>query len=439
MKRLVIIPLIIAYAIAPMQAQEQYDLKRCIETGLEQNYAIRIVRNEQQIANNNVTWGNAGAMPTLDLNAGASAAMDNTHRKLKDGTAEDTNGATSEAAQAELALNWTLFDGFGIQAEHAKLQELNQLGELNTRLTIEDFVASLAAEYYNLVRQKIRLRNLRATVSLSKERLRIVEERYNIGSMSRLDLQQAKVYFNSDSSKLLTQFEAVYASRIRLNELMAVEDVSAPIVLSDSIIHPNTTLNKANLWNEVLTNNVSLLMAEKMHTLSEINYRKAKSRNYPYLRLNAAYGMDNNWYELGTTELQRKLGLNAGVTVGINLFDGMNRRRTQRNARIEIENESLRKEQLSLALKSDMSNLWMAYQNNLELWALEKENRIVATDNYAIAMDRYKLGNLAGIELREAQNSLLEAEERQSIAEYATKVCEISLLQLSGELMLLLQ
>ena len=73
------------------------------------------------------------------------------------------------------------------------------------------------------------------------------------------------------------------------------------------------------------------------------------------------------------------------------------------------------------------------------MWTLEKENRIVATDNYAIAMDRYKLGNLAGIELREAQNSLLEAEERQSIAEYATKVCEISLLQLSGELMLLLQ
>jgi outer membrane protein TolC len=422
-----------------MQAQEQYDLKRCIETGIEQNYSIRIVRNEQQVANNNATWGNAGALPTLDLTANGSAAMDNTHRKLNDGTSEDTNGATSEAAQAALSLNWMLFDGLGIQAEYDKLKELSLLGELNTRLTIEDFVASLAAEYYNLVRQKIRLRNLRSTVALSKERLRIVEERYNIGSMSLLDLQQAKVYFNADSSKLLTQFEAVYASRIRLNELMAVEDVSAPILLSDSIIYPNVSLNKANLWDEVLTNNVSLLMAEQARTLSEINYRKAKSRNYPYLKLNASYGLNNNWHEIGTTELQRKLGINAGVTVGINLFDGMNRKRTQRNARIEIETESLRKEQLSLSLKSDMSNLWMAYQNNLELWELEKENRVVATENYAIAIERYKLGDLSGIELREAQNGLLEAEERQSIVEYATKVCEISLLQLSGELALLLQ
>ena len=49
--------------------------------------------------------------------------------------------------------------------------------------------------------------------------------------------------------------------------------------------------------------------------------------------------------------------------------------------------------------------------------------------------DRYKLGELSGIELREAQNSLLEAEERLSVAEYSTKICEISLLQLSGQIL----
>ena len=36
-------------------------MKRCIETGLEQNYSIRIIRNEQQISDNNATPGNAVA------------------------------------------------------------------------------------------------------------------------------------------------------------------------------------------------------------------------------------------------------------------------------------------------------------------------------------------------------------------------------------------
>lgn len=38
------------------------------------------------------------------------------------------------------------------------------MGELNTRMTIEDFVANLSSEYYNLIRQKIRLRNLRSSL-----------------------------------------------------------------------------------------------------------------------------------------------------------------------------------------------------------------------------------------------------------------------------------
>jgi hypothetical protein len=63
----------------------------------------------------------------------------------------------------------------------------------------------------------------------------------------------------------------------------------------------------------------------------------------------------------------------------------------------------------------------------------------VAHNNYSIAMERYRLGDLPGIELREAQNSLLAAEERLLQAAYNTKLCEISLLQLSGQLPVYLQ
>jgi outer membrane protein TolC len=402
---------------------------------LEKNYSIRIIKNEQQKSKNNATPGNAGYLPTLDLNGGYSGNINNTRSTLTDGTVEKSNGISTETANAGLNLNWTVFDGFGIQATYSKLKELQQMGELNTRMTIEDFVANLTSEYYNLIRQKIRMRNLRSSVDLSKERLRIVEERYSIGSMSRLDLQQAQVDFNADSSKLLTQFEAVNSSRIRLNELMALDEVGNELFIKDSVIYPNPLLDETVLWKQTMEANTSLLAAQKNRTLSELDYKKAKSRNYPYVKLNAGYGYTANWYEVGTTDLQQRLGINYGLTIGFNIFDGMNKRREQRNAKLDIQNQALRMQELELSLRADMSNLWMAYKNNLELWKLEKENQVVAQENYSIAIDRYKLGDLSGIELREAQNSLLEAEERQSIAEYATKLCEISLLQLSGQIL----
>lgn len=434
MKRVAII-ILAASAALGVKAQEVYSLRQCIETGLERNYSIRIIRNEQQISDNNATPGNAGYLPTVDMSGGFSGSVNNNRNKLMDGTTEKQNGVNSETGNIGLNVNWTVFDGFGIQAEYSRLKELQRMGELNTRMTIEDFVADLSTEYYNRIRQNIRLRNLRSSLDLSRERVRIAEERYHIGSGSRMDLQQAQVDFNSDSSKVLNQLEVVNTSRIRLNELMALENVEENIAVKDSVIYPNIFLDEVELWKSTIESNASLLIAQKNKTLSELDYKKVKSRNYPYVKLNAGYGYTANWYEVGTTDLQQRLGLNYGVTIGLSLFDGLNRRRERRNARIEIENKELRMQELELALRADMSNLWMAYQNNLDLWSLEKENLVVAQENYRIAIDRYKLGELSGIELREAQNSLLEAEERQSIAEYSTKLCEVSLLQLSGQIL----
>ena len=278
----------------------------------------------------------------------------------------------------------------------------------------------------------IRLKNFRYAVSLSKERLRIVEERYHIGNFSRLDYQQAKVDFNADSAQYMKQQELLHTSRIQLNELMASEDVDRPFIVEDSLINVSAKLNFDELWNATLQANAALLKAEQNNTLARLDYKKASSRDYPYVKMNGGYGYTLNKYDISANSRRSNLGLNFGVTVGFNLFDG-NRRRERKNARIAVQNARLEREQLEQALRADLSNLWQAYQNNLQMLNLERQNLVAAKENHEIAMERYMLGNLSGIEMREAQKSLLDAEERILSAEYDTKLCEISLLQISGK------
>jgi outer membrane protein TolC len=417
-----------------IQAQEVYDLKRCLETALEKNYDIRIIRNEERIASNNATAGNAGLLPSLDLNAGYSGNLYNKNQDYTDETTAKSNNILDQGANLGLNLQWTVFDGFSMQTNYKRLKEFGAMGELNTRLTIENMIAGLTSEYYNYVHQNLRLANLRSAVALSKERLRIVEARYTIGSMSRLDLQQARVDFNADSSNLIQQYETLYTSRVTLNRLMAVDDVAQEINVTDSLIIPNPNLQEEILWTSTLQANARLLLAAKNKTISELDYKSLKGRNYPYLRLNAGYGYSVNGYGSGSVKRQDNLGLNYGLTLGFNIFDGFNRKREQKNAQIAIENSKLQSEQLELSLRADLVNIWMAYRNNIKLISLEEENLEAAKENYDIAIERYKLGDLAGIELREAQNSLLEAEERLLQAQYNTKLCEISLLQISGQI-----
>lgn len=415
-----------------LTAQQHYTLKSCLETGLEQNFSIRMVRNEEQVSKNNATIANAGYLPTLDLSAGYSGSMNDTETETRTtGERTKTTGVYDQTLNAGLNLNWTIFDGFKIQANYKRLKELEKQGETNTRMAIEDFIASLTAEYYNYIQQQIRLKNFGYAMSLSRERLRIVEERYIVGNFSRLDLQQARVDFNADRAQYMKQQESVETSRIRLNELMANENMNQAITVNDSIIDLNTTLSYELLWQSTLENNASLLKSEHSLILANLDLKTIKSRNYPYLRLNGGYTYTMNKYDISATSKRFNSGLNVGVTIGMNLFDG-NRRRENKNARIAIENARLQQDELKQALQADLNTLWQAYQNNLRMLRLERENLIAAKENHEIASERYMLGNLSGIEMREAQKSLLDAEERILSAEYDTKMCEISLLQLSG-------
>lgn len=417
-----------------VSAQEVYDLKRCLETGLEKNYDLLIVHNEQQITDNNLTWGNAGFLPTLDLSAGYSGTLNNsTVQKYTDGSTAKNTNAMNQGANLGMNVSWTVFDGLYMQTNYQRLKEFRKMGELNTKLAVENLISDITSEYYNFVYQNLRLANLDYAVSLSKERLRIVEARYNIGSMSRLDLQQARVDFNADSSNLIKQFEVVNTSRITLNRMMALENVSQQIVVKDTLIDLNPALKEKELRNNMEQSNARLLLSAKNMTMSELDYKALKSRNYPYLKLNAGYGYTVNSYGSGTLDSQNNLGLTYGLTLGFNIFDGFNRQREQKNTKLTIQNRRLQYEQMELSLKADLANIWMAYKNNLKLINLEKENLEAAHENYEIAMERYRLGELSGIELREAQNSLLGAEERLLQAQYNTKLCEISLMQISGQ------
>jgi outer membrane protein TolC len=119
----------------------------------------------------------------------------------------------------------------------------------------------------------------------------------------------------------------------------------------------------------------------------------------------------------------------------MDIYDGNNRHREKANARIEAENLNHRYQEVEQDIKAELLTVYYAYENNLHLVQMENQNLEVARENLEIALERYRLGALSGLELREVQKSLLDAEERLISVKYQTKLAEISLLQISGGIM----
>lgn len=97
--------------VSPVKAQRIYSLKDCLEEGLQNNYSLRIVHNEEQISKNNATLGNAGYLPTLDFSAGYTGNLDNIETKAR---------ATGEVTKNNGVYDQTVNVGLNLKLDHLR-------------------------------------------------------------------------------------------------------------------------------------------------------------------------------------------------------------------------------------------------------------------------------------------------------------------------------
>ena len=110
-------------------AQVKITLDSCIVRALESNYSIKIIRNQQQQAENNVSF--SPFMPTLGVTAGQRQNIQDS--KVIAGEEErKLNASVSDVLSAGVALNWRLFDGMEMFMTYSRYQEMLGIGELRT-------------------------------------------------------------------------------------------------------------------------------------------------------------------------------------------------------------------------------------------------------------------------------------------------------------------
>lgn len=413
--------------------QDTLTFKHYLKIGLERNFSVQIVRNNETIATNNVGLGNAGMLPTLTATGRFTKNMIGLSRAERQDTIIERTNFESQNVNAGVTLNWDIFDGFQMFVQYNKLNELQKLGELNTRMAIENLISEIGSECFNYVQQKKRLQTLSYVMKLSKERLNVARERYLIGNISKLEFQEAAVDFNSDSSNYMRQELSVATSRVNLNRILAINPM-VPTEVIDSIIIDETLLYN-NLNEDALLKNTSLLIAQKNQSLSDIELRLINSRVYPVLSIFGGYTYSNQKDPTNPSNIKSLThGLNYGAGLTFNIFDGFNLHRQRSNAKIAIKNSELRYKEVEQDIISNLSLIYNQYQNALKSVSLETSNLRTALDNFQIATERYRLGSLSGLQMREIERVYLDAEDRLLSAQYQAKLAEISLKLISGRI-----
>ena len=413
-------------------SQDTLNLSRAIDLALENNFGIVLARNQLKIAEINNHPGSAGMLPKLDLAATRNYQLNNTYQEYFNGNIRESDNARSNSLNSGIQLSWTLFDGFNMFIKKNRLEEFKNLGETHLRTRIENTLADVIIAYFNIVIQFRMAEVYHEAVNISAERKRFAGARLNVGSGSELSFLQASVDLNADSAAWIGQLMNLDNSKAELNRLLS-RDISETFITQNEI-PLRYDLIYESLLQRVLEVNPELMAARININIARLNIKEISSVKYPRINFNSGYNYNRSLSEVGLLQTNRNFGYVAGVSLSYNIFDGFNTQRNMKTARIREESAQIEAGQTELDLQTRLKRIYNDYETNLRLIALETENLSLAIRNYSIAEEKYRLGAISDIELRETQKKMMDAETRFLFSQYRSKVAETELLLLSGEI-----
>ena len=422
-----------------LSAQEQLTLEQAIKIGLENNYDIRIASTEQEIAENNLSYRNLALLPTIDGRVARDYSRNDVRNQFENNEPRVVDNSTNNTTNASVLLNWTLFDGGRMFINYNRLKSLDRSGQLLTKATVENSLAAIIDAYFEVVRQARKINSIEDAIAISQQRVDITQAQYELGVSAKVEILRAQVDFNADRSELLRQQELLQNAKISLNQLLG-RDPNIDFVTIDTIV-VNTGLDPVNVSNNMMSGNPNLQRIQVNRDLALYDLRSARSLRLPSIGLTGSYGFNRSLQDpvifgntVGTNESQR-LGFNYGVALTLPIFNGMDISRQVQNSRITLESTTLAYSQEQNRLQSELARTYARYVNRIQLLELEESNVLLAKQNADIAMERYRLGLLTAIELREAQRNQLVAENRLIDIQYEAKAAETELKRLSSSLL----
>jgi outer membrane protein TolC len=422
-----------ATAQQPAAPGDTLRLADAVDLALTNNYEARIARNDVDIAANDYSVGNAGFLPALSVGAGYNGTISDTRQQFISGDPQDVMGARSTRYVADAQLTWTLFEGLGRFATYNRLEEELGQQQAEADALVESVLADVVITYYAVARQQQQLQVFQEAVAISEERLRIAELRLELGSASDLEVRQARVDLNADRAAVLRQEVTLANTKATLNRLLARRDASTAFNVADSIdvaldLQQQTLLAIAEERNPVLRR------ARRAERVAGWERQEIRSERLPTVDASVGYGYARSESESGFLQSSRSYDFTYGLALSFDVFDGLNRRRRLENASVRQRTAELVVDDVQTQLTVDMTSAYTNYRNRLELIALERENLDATAANVDIALERFELGEITSVELREVQEQLIQAESRLLAAQFEAKQAEVTLLQLSGQL-----
>jgi outer membrane protein TolC len=433
MKKIILNLSLIVTFIPMTFGQKAITSQDAVSIALKYNYDILIARNSSTSDSINNTPGNAGMLPTIAINGSETYSTANKiQQKFSDGTSSTSTNANSNSVDANVGLNWTLFDGGKMFVTKRKLNEIQALGEIQFRDRVLQTEYDVILAYYDVVRQKQELASINEVITYNLERVKISQTAYDAGLSPKTNLLQAKIDLNVYQENAINQQSIIIASKRTLNQLLGRNaDIQFDVLDSIPI---NYLVDKKELAQKLDSSNTSILAFKKQVDVSKLSLKEMNTLLFPKINFNAGYGLFQSSTPESNPVRSRTIGPSFGGTISIPIYQAGNAGRQIKTAKIQLLSDEFNLESIRLQMNQQLQNALTQFENQMNLLRIERDNAILAKENLEISIQRLRYGETTSLEVSLAEGSFVDSLTRLISFEYYLKVAETKLKQLLARL-----
>ncbi len=417
---------------AQQQGGDILTLDDAISTALQQNFDLRLVKNDEDIAEILDNWGNAGRLPTIIAQGGYNFSLTNLRQKLVNGTEISTNGASFQSENASVLTQWRIYNGGRVIAAKNRLEETVNIAGLQIRQRANEVVYNVIGAYINILRFEKQLEATKESIALFEERKNLAENRFTIGVAAKSDFLQATADLNLQKGLVIEIENNIAQSKTLLNNLLA-RDPNTSFEVSDVITNVQLP-DKSNIFSNIDTLNPQLLINRSQSLVLIEQSKEINADRLPTVTLNTGLNFNNSNNSAGFNLQNTTYGPNGGIGLIVPIFQGGIVKQQLRVNKVQQNSQEINFKIIKNNLLTTLANAYNNYGNAKRQYDLEVGNLEIIEENNVIAMERFKKASITTVEFRQTQLDLIESKTRMINAQYLMKQSEADVLLVLGKL-----
>jgi len=405
------IVVITTFLLAGSAQAEIYDLEKCIEIGLQNNYGVIAAKNSYDASGWSLYSAYGQILPSISIS---------TSRQFNWSAGEiDVNGVPVTAVGKSTRFGGNLsfgqsYQGLGISTlANIGYQKAQRHSNYYSYLASQnDLVLSIKEAYFNTIKTKMLVDVSRDAVKRGEEQLKVAQSRYELGSASLSDVLKAKVLRSNAKLDLITAENNQNLAMADLSYNMGI-DINEQIEVTDEL--PDATINITYdlALNEALSKNPSYRKAGFDLSAAKSQLWMARARFLPSFNVSLSHSTSvDESGDLFNFE-KKNASYYFGMSLSFNLFNNLSDASSVvANKKLVNTSEEYLKNTMNL-VALEVKQAFLDVQQNTEKMNLNEESVAAAQEDLNIVREKYNLGAATIIEVLDAEVLFKQAQVNQ--------------------------